>query len=492
MVAAVLLGLAAGVIVEGAATYPGLWFPARWFYSFPGLSSPDLPRWQVAGVYYGALVILGLAWMWLLRTVGRDPRLPTWLVVAVFVVWSAPFLVGPPASSEDVYHYVGLGRMVERGLDPYAAGINALGDDPVVSVTPPFWRDDPSPYGPLFVRTTWLASTLTQDSFRATAMTLRLFGFACLLLLALPLTALARRSGTRPAVALTAVLCSPLVLVQLVSAGHNETLMMLLLAGGVAVGLAGMASAGRDRRPAMVAAGVALCGAAGAVKLPALLGAVLLGWLWAGRGAPTIERLVGAVSGLVAAAVVVVGISVASGLGVAWVRALDVPQRAQTLLAPFTAFGVVAQQVVGYLGWPDGWVLTATRAAGMVLGIVVAGLLIMRADRLGGPLALGLGLLVLAFTTPTVWPWYAVWGLVFVFTATVPIPLQVAVVALNLAVTPLGPGTLDVTNRPNAGALFVTLVFLGAAAWGLRAMVRNGRMRLPTRKALGGLHAGDG
>ena len=482
------------MLVEGSATYPGLWFPARWFYAFPGLSSPDLPRWQAAGAYYGSLVLLGMAWMWFLRAVRAAPRFPAWLVLVVFVLWSVPFLVGPPASSEDVYAYAGTGLLVERGLDPYEVGVAALGPEPVVNLAPPFWIDDPAPYGPLSLRTAWAASVVTDGSARATVIVLRLIGMACLLLLALPLTFLARRAGARPAVALAAVLCSPLVLLQLVGAAHNETLMLVLLTGGVAVGLAGLAHERRDRRLVLFATGVALCGAGAAVKVPALAGAVLLGWMWAGAGASTWKRLPGVIASGVLATVVVVGVSLGSGLGLGWVNALDVPQGAYTLLAPFTAFGVVIQEMVGALGWPEGWVLSWMRPAGTVLGVVVAGLFIMRTDRLGPTLALGLALLALGATTPAVWPWYATWGLVFVGVTSMPAGLQVAVVAVNLAVTPLGPGTLDVTNRPNAGAVFMTLVVLGAGALVLRDLLGRGRRPEPATVSTspGGLGAGDG
>lgn len=471
----VLLGLAAGIVIIGLGTYPGLWFPARWTFSFPVLGSPRLPHWAAFWAYYGSLVVLGLAWVWLLRVVSVDPRFPVALVLAVFTVWSIPFVVGPSVSSEDVYAYVALGRLVERGLDPYQVGVNALGNDPVVGVTPPFWRENPTPYGPIAVRVAWLAAVTGGDSVPATVVILRLFGLLCLLLLAVPVTALARRAGTRPALALTAVLCSPLVLVDLVGAAHNEPLMVLLVACGVALGMAGLAEEQRRRRLALFCAGVGLCGAAAGVKLPGLLGAALLGWLWAGPGSPALRRLPAAVTSVLLAAAVVVVVSLASGLGMGWVGALDVPQRAYTLLAPFTALAVLVKELLVRLGWPSGWVLPVLRPVGSVLGIATAALLITRAERLGATLALGLALLAVAATTPAVWPWYMVWGLVFVGTVTMPTGLQAAVIALTLSLTPLGPGSLDVTQRPNASALFMMLVVAGGALALWRSYRADGR-----------------
>jgi len=165
---------------------------------------------------------------------------------------------------------------------------------------------------------------------------------------------------------------------------------------------------------------------------------------------------------LLAMAVVVV-VSLGSGLGMGWLGALDVPQRAYTLLAPFTAVAVLIRGVLDHLGLPSGWVLPVLRPVGSVVGVAVAALLITRAERLGAVLALGLALFAVAATTPAVWPWYMVWGLVFVGAVTMPARLQVAVIGLTLALTPLGPGTLDVTQRPNASALFMVLVVGGGA-----------------------------
>ncbi|HEX2043679.1 MAG TPA: polyprenol phosphomannose-dependent alpha 1,6 mannosyltransferase MptB [Acidimicrobiales bacterium] len=464
-----LLGLLAALVVVAVATYPGQWFPAavqgRWFFTSPVLGSSALAHRTAFAVYFGALVVLGLAWMWFLHVVRGDRQFPTWLALGVFALWSAPFLVGPPVSSDDAVVYAGVGQLVERGLDPYEVGVDALGDEPVVGASSPFWRDAPAPYGPLYLRVTWLASVLTAGSFRATIVVLRLFGFACLALMALPLATLARRAGTTPAFAIAGVLCSPLVLVQLVGAAHNETLMILLLAGGVVLGLGGLDErAGGRRGAARVVAGVALCGAAAAVKLPALVGAVLLGWLWPGPGAPPSRRLAGAASAAALGAAALVAISLVTGMGLGWLGNLDAPQKAYTIAAPFTALGVVAQWLFDHLGWSVHGTLPLLRSVGLVLGIVGACVLLVRAERLGAVLALGLALMTLAATSPALWPWYLAWGLVFVGSVTLPLGLQLALVASNLLVTPLGPGVLDVNGRPVPSAAFVVLVCVGAGA----------------------------
>ncbi len=100
----------------------------------------------------------------------------------------------------------------------------------------------------------------------------------------------------------------------------------------------------------------------------------------------------------------------------------------------------------------------------------------MRSDRLRLPTALGAALLVLAFTSPVVWVWYLTWGFVFVALRGVPVWMQVAVVAVNLTVTPLGPGVLDVNGHPTMSALLALVV---AAAGVVVAVRGRGRWHPP-------------
>jgi hypothetical protein len=73
-------------------------------------------------------------------------------------------------------------------------------------------------------------------------------------------------------------------------------------------------------------------------------------------------------------------------------------------------------------------------------------------------------LLVLALTTPVVWPWYFTWGIVFFAIRAVTRSLQLAVAGVNLMVTPLGPGSLDVNGHPTWGALVLLVVAIATVA----------------------------
>ncbi len=477
VLAPALLGGSASLLVVAAATFPGRWFPASrqksWFFVSPVLGSPQLPPWVAFVAYYTGMAMLGVAWMWLLRRITRA-GCATALILAVFALWSVPFVVGPPVGSDDAISYAAAGQLVQRGFDPYNVGIDALGKTaPVVLAASPVWREEPQPYGPLYLRATALAAKMGGSSFRATVTILRLAGLACLALLAIPLSALARRYGSRPSVVIAAVLCNPLVLVHLVGGVHNEAVMLLPLVTGVAVGAAGLGDRAHNaggpsvpRRWGLILGGVVLCGVAATVKVPAILGASVLGWLAATRG-DTRRQLLGASAATAMAAAVVVAIGLGSGLGLGWMHNLDVPQKVTTIVSPFDAIGVLVTNGIGYLGW-DVDVLDLFRTAGSVIGLGVVAVVVLRSDRLGLPVALGIALVVLACTTPVVWAWYLTWGIAFLALRGLPVWSQVAIVLLNFTVTPLGPGILDVNHHPTWSALLVFAVTMAFGAFALR------------------------
>jgi len=489
VLAPTLLGLVASVLVMAANTNPGRWLPGSrqgpWIFSFPVLGSAEVPNSVAIAVYYAGLALLGLAWVWILGVATRHRPFPPALALVVFVVWSAPLALAPPVGSDDLASYAATGLLINRGFDPYEVGVEVLGPERAVTATSPFWHDSPQPYGPVFLGVMATASSVTGHRFLRTVMVLRAFALASLALLAVPLVSLARRYGRDPGLVLVSVVCSPLLLVHLVGGAHNEALMLALLAAGLAVGLAGVAAATPRRRIALGLAGVALCGLATGVKLPALLGAAVLGWLWPGSDASVVRRFSGATVATALAGVVVVALSMGSGFGMGWVNNMDVPQKAVTLITPFTAFGVAAEWLMAQVGRPTGPLVPAFRQGGIILGIALAGLCVTRAHRIGPVPALGAALLVLAVSAQTVWPWYFTWGLTFLCIGSVSLWLQVLIVAVNFTVTPLGPPTLGLYYWQET-AVAITLVILVAGGvtaatwWRRRAPRRLLPQPLPT------------
>lgn len=467
----------ASALAVAATTHPGSHFPAsrqgRWLWTSPLLGSARTEEAVALGLYWAGLAALGIAWLWLVRRVSRTSRLGIGAVVGVFVLWSTPFLAGPPTASDDVFLYYGIGQLVERGLDPYEVGISELGRLPAPRAASPFWKDDPSPYGPAFARLAWGVSSATGGDVQVGIIAFRLVNLASLGVLAATLVAMARRSGRRGPPVLVAALCNPLVLVQLVGGAHNDALMLAALGAGVALGLRGLASTG-PRRHRLVVLGIALCGLASAVKVPGLLGAGILGWLWPGRDAALWRRLpAAAVAGGLGVATLV-AVSIGSGLGLGWVSVLDLPSRAVTWLAPAVAVTIAANHLLVRSGIDLPQPLAPFRAAFLYGGLLLAASYVMRSHRIGASRALGCALLVVALSAPSLHGWYLTWAIVFLAVDGLSLPIRLAVVVAPFTAYPLGPGMLENNVYPWASHGYVALVVVVLIAGGTRALLLGG------------------
>jgi alpha-1,6-mannosyltransferase len=292
----------------------------------------------------------------------------------------------------------------------------------------------------------------------AGVLTIRGLELLGIVLLAVYVPRLARALGTDPARAVWLALLSPLVMLELVTAGHNDVLMIGLLATGVAIALEG--------RPLQ---GIALCALAGTIKVPALAGVAFIALAWA--RAETTPRAQARF--LLASAAVAVGVlaavSLVTGLGVSWLSSSVFSAPAKVRLAITPATGV---------GWTLGSLL---RDAGVALNLrsfesalggvaavltVGAGLYLLYRVRIATlALLLGTFLIIAAAGGPAAWPWYFTWGLVLLAACPGPqrsFPLAVAIALSVFLVKPNGILTLPLGSAP---AVLAVYALVGIAAW---------------------------
>ena len=120
---------------------------------------------------------------------------------------------------------------------------------------------------------------------------------------------------------------------------HNDALMLGLLWRGLAVA--------RRGRPVW---GIVLCSLAAAVKVPAAIGIVYIGWEWLGAGLPCAPGCVPSpIAGLIAAAVMA-ALSLVTGLGWSWVLNLATPGTVRSWVAPATGVGIVITDIAHLVG----------------------------------------------------------------------------------------------------------------------------------------------
>ncbi len=348
------------------------------------------------GMCVAGLGLLALAW-WQLRAADAP------VLLRASVLWSLPLLTAPPLGSRDLYAYAGQAALVAAGRDPYTEGPASLGG-PLAAGVDEVWQDSPAPYGPLWLWLAGLVVRTTGDHVVPALIGLRLLAVIGVALTGWALLRLAPGSGR----ALWLGVANPLVLLHFVSGGHNDALMVGLMAAGVAVAFTVHA------RWALVAA-AALVTLAALVKVPAIAALAYLpravpGWRPRVRAA-----VVAGATALVTAVVVSYG----TGLGWGWLGTLDAGRARLSLFSPLTGLGLA----VG--------ALDAVLAAGLLLAALLCVGLLLVADRLGPVHALGLTLLGVSLLLPVVQPWYVLWGVCLL-----------AAVAGSRAAAALGAGCL--------------------------------------------------
>jgi len=265
------------------------------------------------------------------------------------------------------------------------------------------WRHTTSPYGPLFVVASRATASLAGHSLIVQVLCFRALELIGVGLLMVALPALARGLGVEPGQALWLGVLSPLALFSAVSSAHNDTLMIGLLVLGLVLARRGA------RRAALVV--IAL---AATVKLPALAGAVfIVGPAW--RAASGRARAWLAVESAVLCGVVVVGVTLLNADGWTWLgsHALSIPTQLHVLTTPVVSVGALLASGLHALGDHVATrdVVTWSQHVGEVLALGGIVVLVLRTRADNAVRSLGVALLLLVLASPTLWPWYLLWGL---------------------------------------------------------------------------------
>jgi len=383
-----LLGLVGScfLLAAGAAGEPSQYVPSR---------RGGWPGW-LAGPYEGlglslssssfqtfTLVMCGCYLAVLVASRGVPWRLLVLAILAAHVV----FLLGPPLISQDVFGYLGFARLgALHGLDPYTHVAAEAPGDPVIYYLG--WPYQHSPYGPLFTLSSYAAAPL---SLAGGLWAFKAMAFAASLAAVALVARAASLSGQSARWAAAFVGLNPVLLVLALGGAHNDTLIMLTLAGALAL------NAGA--RPRLRAAAGALVAAVG-VKLSAGVALPFL-LLSPARLRRRAELAAGALASMLVLAVVAL-----VGFGGHALGFLGAVGEQQQLVAVHSIPAETAR-LVGLHGTPSWW--RHLFAAAFVAVLLLA---LWRTAR-GADWRTAAGWTTLALLVSTAWflPWYAIWAL---------------------------------------------------------------------------------
>jgi alpha-1,6-mannosyltransferase len=472
------LGLAGSLLIALAG--PRLTIGARWWFDLriPAALGGNGPA------FYAGMVMMVVAWLGLGRYASMRVLTPRHLWI-IGGLWCLPLVAGPALFSRDVYSYLAQGTLVHLGVSPYHYApvvLRHLGHQHVLNAVAPFWRKTTAPYGPLFLAVVSLIVGISGSHLVLGVLLIRLVELSGIVLVAMFVPRLARTLGADPSRATWLALLSPIVMLELVAAAHNDVLMMGLLVAGLALAV--------DRRPLL---GIGLCALAATIKVPAAAAIVFIAVAWT-RDLPTpTERL----RFLAAAGAVTIGVvaavSLVTGLGVGWVSGsvFSTPGRVQLAITPATAVGWTTAHFLHGAGVRVHarsleYTLTKfTFALSALLGFV----LLWRTRRENVVRYLGIVLVVSAICGPAAWPWYLTWGLALLATCPdiqrsrlIPVVVAISVFAVK------ADGLLAASLRTApwfagvyvAIALGAWLVYRRRQSGGSRGVAAGGMRRAPS------------
>jgi len=452
-----LLGFVAVLAVAVGSSMPSspfkLEMPGVWFFGEPSTNAPS--HWGVyfsLAAVYGGLLLFMRVWWGMIRLYRSRHGVPIRTMMGVFALWSLPVMVIAPLFSRDAYSYAAQGEMVSHHMNPYLYGPFELGNNAYTAPVDPLWGNAPAPYGPMFLQVDGFFARITFHNELATIILLRLLAMVGVLLIAACVPRLAKLYHRDGAELFTLMVLNPVTIFHLIGGAHNDALMLGLLVAGLTMA--------KEKRPIV---GIVLCALATAVKAPAALGILYIGWSWLGTGVPIRDR----VRPVVTAGLIGLGVlgffSYVSGLGWGWISILGTPGVVRSWASPTTgvAFLVTGLAHLVHVDLGVGGVLSVCRFLGMLIAAVAGVWLLLNSDRIGTLKALGTTLLLFVLLGPVVQPWYLSWGLILLAPVALG-QLRSLVIGLSMvtAFIELPGGTQLVTTLFHGDPLLIVLTLL--------------------------------
>lgn len=362
-------------------------------------------RVNVWGVY-ACTALLTLGAMLLIRSWLRlGQRLRGWppgsqrTVTTAIVAWSLPLLFAVPIYSRDVYAYIGQGRLMLAGQDPYTEGISSL-DNWFMLGADPEWAEARTPYGPYFL---WIAAAVVKITGAQPDLSVMLFRLVACVGVALCVVyvpKLARLHSVNGARALWISVANPLFLISFVASAHNDALMVGLAVAGVHFAA--------TKHPII---GILLVTGSIGIKPITILLLPFVGLLWAGKGASWPRRfLIWAATASLSFGVLAVS-GLVDGLGLGWTWALLDPTPGYTGYSPSGFLGQQVERLGNALGLHGDQLAQQFRRLLQGSAIIIVLVLMFVGGDRKIVRRMGISFAAVVLLSPIIQPWYILWFL---------------------------------------------------------------------------------
>jgi alpha-1,6-mannosyltransferase len=351
-----------------------------------------------------AIVLLAVGGMLLVRSWLRlGQRVSVWgpaarkATLQAIAAWGLPMMFTVPLFSRDVYAYIGQGRLMVEGFNPYENGISALSNYFQLGADR-LWTEAPVPYGQLFLWIEQFVVWSTNVQPEVSVMLFRLVALVGVVLCIIYVPKLAELHGVNPHRALWLTAANPLFLTNFIASVHNDALM-------IGLALAGLYYSATRR----VVLGIVLVTLSIAVKPITVVFLPFIGLIWAGKNAGWPRKFLfwGLTGGLSLA--ILYALSLVNGFGFGWINGLSAPGSIFIWYAPVGLVGLMVASVSNAFGL-DGWTLADwVFDAGKVLAVGIVAFQIFKGEHNRLIRRLTLGFAAVVVLAPMIQSWYVVW-----------------------------------------------------------------------------------
>lgn len=351
-----------------------------------------------------AIVLLAVGGMLLVRSWLRlGQRVSVWgpearkATLQAIAAWGLPMMFTVPLFSRDVYAYIGQGRLMVEGFNPYENGISALSNYFQLGADR-LWTEAPVPYGQLFLWIEQFVVWSTNVQPEVSVMLFRLVALVGVVLCIIYVPKLAELHGVNPHRALWLTAANPLFLTNFIASVHNDALM-------IGLALAGLYYSATRR----VVLGIVLVTLSIAVKPITVVFLPFIGLIWAGKNAGWPRKFLfwGMTGGLSLA--ILYALSLVNGFGFGWINGLSAPGSIFIWYAPVGLVGLMVASVSNAFGL-DGWTLADwVFDAGKVLAVGIVAFQIFKGEHNRLIRRLTLGFAAVVVLAPMIQSWYVVW-----------------------------------------------------------------------------------
>ncbi|MGX1732464.1 polyprenol phosphomannose-dependent alpha 1,6 mannosyltransferase MptB [Glutamicibacter sp. NPDC055352] len=316
-------------------------------------------------------------------------------------LWSIPMFVTLPIMSRDVFAYIGQGRLVDAGQDPYVDGISSLNNWFQLGADT-MWAQDGTPYGPLYLSIEFLVVKLTGPSTDAAILAFRAIAFIGVLLCLRYVPKLAELHGVSGAKAAWMTVANPLFLVNFVASAHNDALMT-----GLSVWAVYLAC----KRYGFWA--IVVLAASVGVKPITLVLLPFIGLLWAGPNAAWPRRILyWFYTGMIFLALMTV-VGWLNGYWFGWLKVMLFTGTGYSIFSPVGIAVIALSGLVSAFGLSTEWILPAAKLFGRLVGVAIAFVLIFRGKHSHLVQRMAIAFAAIVVLSPVIQPWYLLWLLPF-------------------------------------------------------------------------------